>query len=134
MLLENPWKYDFRDSKFQNIPTCLGLQELVPLVRTQSRLLFIISLPLKNFLTALQHTSHNYVLSNLLPVSNICGEVLISLFWALFELSELLEMGFKLPFNLMGRLTVVLFTGQSWHILKSWCKFGGQGPSCSKLG
>ena len=29
--LENPWKYHFWDSKFQNVPRCLGLQELVPL-------------------------------------------------------------------------------------------------------
>ena len=31
--LENPWKWHFRDSKFQNVPRCLGPQELVPLVR-----------------------------------------------------------------------------------------------------
>ena len=31
--LENPWKWRFRDSKFQNAPRCLGPQELVPLVQ-----------------------------------------------------------------------------------------------------
>ena len=31
--LENPWKRHFRDSKFQNVPRCLGPQEFVPLVR-----------------------------------------------------------------------------------------------------
>ena len=31
--LENPWKWHFQDSKFQNVPRCLGPQELVPLVR-----------------------------------------------------------------------------------------------------
>ena len=30
--LENPWKCHFQDSKFQNVPRCLGPQELVPLV------------------------------------------------------------------------------------------------------
>ena len=44
-----------------------------------------------------------------------------------FGLCELLEMGFKFPFNLMGKLTVVLLRGQSWHILKSWCKFRDPG-------
>ena len=29
----NPWKCHFRDSKFQNVPRCLGPQELVPSVR-----------------------------------------------------------------------------------------------------
>ena len=31
--LENPWKCHFRDSKFQNVPRCLGPQQLVPSVR-----------------------------------------------------------------------------------------------------
>ena len=31
--LENPWKWHFSDFKFQNVPRCLGPQELVPLVR-----------------------------------------------------------------------------------------------------
>ena len=30
---ETPWKCHFRDSKFQNVPRCLGPQELVPLAR-----------------------------------------------------------------------------------------------------
>ena len=33
MRLENPWKCHFRDSKFQNVPRCLGPQQLVPSVR-----------------------------------------------------------------------------------------------------
>ena len=31
--LENPWRRHFRDFKFQNVPRCLGPQELVPLVQ-----------------------------------------------------------------------------------------------------
>ena len=31
--VENPWKCHFWDSLFQNIPRCLGPQELLPLVR-----------------------------------------------------------------------------------------------------
>ena len=31
--LKKTWKCDFRDSKFQNVPRCLGPPELVPLVR-----------------------------------------------------------------------------------------------------
>ena len=46
--LENPWKCYFRDFKFQNVPRGLSLWR-----KLQSRLLFIISLPLENFLTAL---------------------------------------------------------------------------------
>ena len=30
--LENPWKCHFQDSNFQNVPRCLGPQQLVPLV------------------------------------------------------------------------------------------------------
>ena len=30
---ENLWKHDFRDSKFQNVPRCLGPNKLVPLVQ-----------------------------------------------------------------------------------------------------
>ena len=33
--LENPWKRHFRGSNFQNIPRCLGPQELAPLARVQ---------------------------------------------------------------------------------------------------
>ena len=31
--LENPWKWPFSDFNLQNVPRCLGPQELVPLVR-----------------------------------------------------------------------------------------------------
>ena len=70
MLLENPWKYDFRDSKFQNVLTCL--QELVPLVRVPKP-------PTIHYQAKLFDSPVAYitdVLSNLLPVSNICGAVL----------------------------------------------------------
>ena len=30
--LENPWKWHFRDSKFQNVARCLSPKKLVPLV------------------------------------------------------------------------------------------------------
>ena len=47
MCLEKPWKWHFRDSKFQNFKNlCLWC-------KFQSCLLFIIRLLLKNFLTAL---------------------------------------------------------------------------------
>ena len=45
--LENPWKGDFRDSAFQNVPRCLGPKKLVASLfwcEFQSRLLFIVSL------------------------------------------------------------------------------------------
>ena len=45
--LENPWKWHFRDSKFQNF------KNLFLWCKFQSCLLFIIRLLLKNFLTAL---------------------------------------------------------------------------------
>ena len=31
--LEKPWKRHLQESNFQNVPRCLGPQELVPLVR-----------------------------------------------------------------------------------------------------
>jgi len=46
------------------------------------------------------------------------------LFWALNGLNELLEMLFEFLFNLIGKLTMALLTGQSWYILKS-CYTGG---------
>ena len=30
--LENPWKWHFQDSKFENVPRCLSPKKLVPLV------------------------------------------------------------------------------------------------------
>ena len=57
---------------------------------------------------------------NLNPVSNVCKAVVISLFSALNGLNKLLEMHFKFLFNLINKLTMVLLTGQSWCILKSW--------------
>ena len=32
ILLENPWKWHFQDSKFENVPRCLSPKKLVPLV------------------------------------------------------------------------------------------------------
>ena len=51
----------------------------------------------------------------------------MSLLWVPNRLNELLEMLFKFPFNLIGKLTMADLTGQSWHILKTWCKSGGPG-------
>ena len=58
--LENPWKWHFRDSKFQNVPRCLGPQEIAPFGEFQTRLLFIISLLLKTFFKAL-YTVYMYI-------------------------------------------------------------------------
>ena len=62
---------------------------------------------------------------HLTPFSNVCQVAPISLFWA-NRLNELLEMRFKFPFNLIGKLTLALLTGQSWHVLKSW--YTGEDP------
>ena len=53
---ENPWKRHFQDSNFQNVPIIDGsaLKHLCLWCKFQSHLLFIISLLLKNFLTALE--------------------------------------------------------------------------------
>ena len=64
---------------------------------------------------------------NLNPVSDVCLAGLISLLWVPNRLNELLEMLFKFPFNLIGKLTMADLTGQSWHILKTWYKSGGPG-------
>ena len=50
----------------------------------------------------------------------------IFLFWIPNGLNELPEMHFKLPFNLIGKLTVALLIGQSWDVLKSWYTRGTQ--------
>ena len=34
-------------------------------------------------------------------------------------------MCFEFPFNLTGKLTMLLLTGQSWHVLKTWYTGGG---------
>ena len=36
-------------------------------------------------------------------------------------------MCFEFPFNLTGKLTMLLLTGQSWHVLKTWYTGGGPG-------
>ena len=41
---------------------------------------------------------------HLTPFSNVCEAAPISLFWAPNGLNELLEMRFKFPFNLIGKL------------------------------
>ena len=68
---ENPWKHHFRDSKFQNVPRCLGPQELVPLCEFQSRLLLIISQLLKTFLTALAFTTRSICIVSVLQTTNL---------------------------------------------------------------
>ena len=50
---------------------------------------------------------HNQTPSNIFSTA-----VTISLFWAPKELSELPEMRFKVPFNLIGKLTTVFFNRQ----------------------
>ena len=57
---------------------------------------------------------------NSTPVSNIGEAVPISLFWASNGLNELPEILFECLFNLIGRQTVALSTGQSQRVLKSW--------------
>ena len=53
--LENPWKRHFRDSKFHSVPRCLGAQELAcAFCASFKAAVFIISLLLKNCLTALK--------------------------------------------------------------------------------
>ena len=53
--LENPWKWPFSDFNFQNVPLdASALKNLCLWCEFQSRLLFIISLLLKTFLTALE--------------------------------------------------------------------------------
>ena len=48
------------------------------------------------------------------------------MFWGPNGLNELPEMHFKSPFNLTGKLTVALLTGQLWHVLKSHYTGGTQ--------
>ena len=61
---------------------------------------------------------------HLTPFSNVCEAAPMSLFWA-NGLNELPEMRFEFPFNLIGRLTMALLTGQSWRVLKSWYTWVG---------
>lgn len=46
---------------------------------------------------------------NLTPVSKVCEAVPISMFWAPYGISELPEVHFEFPFNLIGKLTMVFF-------------------------
>ena len=48
------------------------------------------------------------------------------MFWAPERINELKEMHFNFPFNLTGKSTVAILTGQSWCILKSQYTGGGQ--------
>ena len=50
---------------------------------------------------------------NLSSVSNICEAVPRSLFWAPNRFNELLEVRFKFPFILIGKLIMAFLTGQS---------------------
>ena len=47
------------------------------------------------------------------------------MFWAPNRINELSEMYFEFPFNLIGKLTMVFSTGQSWCVFKSWYTGGG---------
>ena len=57
---------------------------------------------------------------NFTLVSNVCETAPISLFWALNGLNELPEVRFEFLFNLIGKSTMALISGQSWRVLKSW--------------
>ena len=56
---------------------------------------------------------------NQTPSTIFSTAVTMSLFWAPKELSELPEMRFKVPFNLIGKLTTAFLTGQSQRIPSS---------------
>ena len=56
---------------------------------------------------------------NQTPSTIFSTAVTMSLFWAPKELSELPEMSFKVPFNLIGKLTTAFLTGQSQRIPSS---------------
>ena len=58
-------------------------------------------------------------------ISNLCKAAQTSLFWASDKLNKLLEVGFEIPFNLIGKSTMAVLTGLSWHILKSWYRGPG---------
>lgn len=57
---------------------------------------------------------------NVTLIGNLCEAVLRFLYWAPNELNKLLEVSFKIPFNLIGKSTMAVLTGLSLHILKSW--------------
>ena len=48
---------------------------------------------------------------NVTLISNLCEAAGRSLFWASNKLNKLLEVGFKIPFNLMGKSTMAALTG-----------------------
>ena len=74
----------------------------------------------KNFSRVLSSLSRVCRRCNVTLISNLCEAVPRSLFWASNKLNKLLEVGFKIPFNLIGKSTTAVLTGLSWHILKSW--------------
>ena len=57
---------------------------------------------------------------NVTLISNLCEAVPRSLFRASNKLNKLLDVGFKIPFNLIGKSTMAVLTGLSLHKLKSW--------------
>ena len=59
--LENPWKRHFQDSKFQNALAASPVKNLCLWCKFQIHLLFIVSLLLKNFLTALHYINILYM-------------------------------------------------------------------------
>ena len=72
-----------------------------------------------------QHSGSLHPRCNVTPVSNVCKAVLMSLFWVPKGRNELLKMHFEFHFNLIGKLTMAVLTGQSWHIPKSWPRTQG---------
>ena len=88
--LENPWKCHFSDSKCQNVPRCLGPQELILLVRVPK-------LPTINLISAcLTLASHAGVFrgahisslptnacstENNIPFPSLANHIVLSKFW-----------------------------------------------------
>ena len=62
--LENPWKRDFETLNFKMSLDASALRNLCLWCEFQSCLLFIISLLLENFLTALPHSLNNIITEN----------------------------------------------------------------------
>ena len=65
VLIENPWKCHFRDSKFQNAPSTSALKNLCLCSEFQSHLLFIITQLLKNRVRTLFWTKTSRTLQGL---------------------------------------------------------------------
>ena len=62
---------------------------------------------------------------NLTPVSNVCEAALKSMHRDPTDSTNLPEVRFQFPFNLIRKLTMAFLTGQSWAVVKSWYTGGG---------